>query len=109
MFFLAGFAKGNTWRRGILEQAALGPDLQRCTGIASAGVRGVGGLGGHSGRQDRRVGPKGLSTTGGRCGVRNSQGRFVCDNYCAARCSSDSFCVSFPVQTVPAGQHNEEP
>lgn len=36
-------------QRGMLEQAALAPDLWRCTGIASPGVRRVSGLGGHSG------------------------------------------------------------
>lgn len=89
MFFLSGFAEGTMCQRELLEQAALGPDLEGCTGITSPGIRGVSGLGSHSGEQEKCVGPKGLSTTGSRCGVRNSHGRPVCDNYGAARHSSD--------------------
>lgn len=89
MVLLPGFAEGNTCWRRMLEQAALGPDLWHCAGIASPGVRGVSGLSGHSGEQERCVGPKGLSTTGGQGSVNSSHGRLVCNNCGAAHCSSD--------------------
>lgn len=85
----AGFAEGSKSWRGMLEQAALGPDRWCCTSIASPGVRGVSGSGGHSGEQDRCVGPKGLSAMGGRHSVSISRGRLIRDNCGAACCSSD--------------------